>query len=93
MTRQALYCTIVLSSRLKITAGEEGFSSEAGPFSVLAAEALTAPTTAPYGASQPVARSQQQRRLCLGYVNYVYVYVCTGIRIPKARLCVIAPEE
>ena len=59
MTRQALYCTIVLSGWFKITAGEEGFSSEAGPFSVLAAEALTAPTTAPYGASQPAAGSQQ----------------------------------
>ena len=57
MTRQALYCTIVLSGWFKITAGEEGFSSEAGPFSVLAAEALTAPTTAPYGASP--AGSQQ----------------------------------
>ena len=33
-------CTLVLTGRLKIIAGVEGFSSEAGPFSVLAVGSL-----------------------------------------------------
>ena len=39
---------VVLSGRLKITAGAESFVSEAGAFSVLAADALTAPMLTPY---------------------------------------------
>jgi hypothetical protein len=34
-------CTLVLTGRLKIVAGVEGFISEAGPFSVLAVGSLT----------------------------------------------------
>ncbi len=33
-------CTLVLTGRLKIAAGVEGFISEAGPFSVLSVGAL-----------------------------------------------------
>lgn len=33
-------CTLVLTGRLKIVAGVEGFTSEAGPFSVLAVGSL-----------------------------------------------------
>jgi hypothetical protein len=37
----AQHCTVVLSGRVKITAGMEGFVSESGAFTVLAASALT----------------------------------------------------
>lgn len=36
------FCTLVLSGRLQIVAGQDEFRSEAGPFSVIAAQALTA---------------------------------------------------
>jgi len=36
------FCTLVLSGRLQIIAGQDEFRSEAGPFSVIAAQALTA---------------------------------------------------
>ena len=76
---QALYCTIVLSGRLKITAGAEAFTSEAGAFSVLAADALTAPTEEPYSALSIVVDTTNEFSAlcglsCCGCCMYVFEY-------------------
>eukprot|EP01047_Picozoa_sp_COSAG01_P051326 COSAG01_NODE_5284_length_4356_cov_305.532535_3_plen_352_part_00 len=42
------HCTVVLSGRLKIAAGVEGFTSEVGSFSIVGAGALTATDDEPY---------------------------------------------
>ena len=71
------FCTLVLSGRLQIVAGQDEFRSEAGPFSVIAAQALTTPAVDGYTSDFTVRMSPQCPIIYILSTAFVCASLCT----------------